>query len=139
MEKGQVFSLDLLIAMIAVTAAIGLMIQAVEVNTYMQKEETIHHEMKRVAETAADLILFSSDTTCMEGTNNLANCIDTGQSGKWEEKMPAGFECQISVGGTSTDCGQGYSGEDFYEVKRSVIAGSRSGANSTLIVRVWKA
>ena len=44
MKKGQIFSLDFLISMVVIMAAIGLLIQATEFNTYNMKEERIYKQ-----------------------------------------------------------------------------------------------
>jgi hypothetical protein len=154
MEKGQVFSLDFLISLVAVVAAVGLMLQAVEVNTYAQKEERMYNEMKMAAETAADLITLGNDTTCQNaaGTRSYANCVDLTLSNNWENKVPDmfrqgacaacnpnGYKYEIELSGTTETVPGGFRwvNEDFYEVRRTV-ATSIGGAPETLRVKVWK-
>ena len=150
MQKGQVFSLDFLISLVAVVVAVGLMLQAVEVNTYAQKEERLYNEMEMVAETAADLIALGSDTTCTNASGaNIVNCVDTSMPtpNAWGGKVidafhpglnPSGYKYEISCGGvTRTSPGPPWASEDFYEVQRAVST-SVGGMPETLFVRVWK-
>jgi len=65
MKKGQMFSLDFLISLIAITAAVGLLIQTVEINTYNLKEESQFNEIKAIAETAGNLLVSNPDVICM--------------------------------------------------------------------------
>ncbi len=145
MQKGQIFSLDFLISLVAVTAAIGLMIQAIEVNTYYQKEETQHSELRAVAETAAGLIVAGNDTTCVDATGqHLINCVDAGAdfSGITNFLSSAGYSYEIDDGpGGSLVLPPPipYNDEDFYEVKRRVFVNGVGGAPRDLSVKVWKA
>ncbi len=81
MQKGQIFSLDFLISLVAVMAAIGLMIQAIEVNAYYQKEERQFNELKTVAETAGDMLVGNPEIVCelVDGSDDylapLNNCL----------------------------------------------------------------
>ena len=152
MEKGQMFSVDFLVSLIAVVAAVGLILQAVEVNTYAQKEERLFNELKMAAETAADLIVLGQDTACQDsaGTRNYANCVDLASRGIWEDKVhdkfrqgacpacnPDGIKYEITLGAATETVPGGYGGEDFYEVQRTVSTSFR-GAPETLSVKVWK-
>lgn len=148
-EKGQIFSVDFLISLVAVVAAIGLMLQAVEVNAYNQKEHRLQAEMKSVAETAAELIALGNDTTCRDssGSKNFANCVDTTLSGNWQSKIsgaydpstnPGGYHFEISLDTTVVSGpGPSWSDQDFYEIQRSVTT-SVGGPQKTLKVKVWK-
>jgi hypothetical protein len=81
MQKGQLFSLDFIISMVAVTAAIALLIHSIEVNAYSQKEQQLQDELKQVAETAGDLLVSNQDIVCelVDSSDNklfsLNNCL----------------------------------------------------------------
>lgn len=86
-KKGQIISLDFLISLIAVTLAIGLLIQFSELKTYNEKEEMGWMELKQVAETASDLLVSAPEITCDlldESDNylgNLNNCLVMSDNG----------------------------------------------------------
>jgi len=99
MQRGQVFSLDFLISLIAVMAAIGLMIHAVELNTYALKEERQQAELKAVAETAGNMLVSNPAIVCylVDGSGNvlgsLNNCLSmvdtsTVPPARWEAGGP---------------------------------------------------
>ncbi len=140
MKKGQIFSLDFLISMVVIMAAVGLLIQATEFNTYNMKEERMYNEMRNVAKIAANLIVSSNETTCSDGLGgHLMNCVDTG----------ADF---TKITGFLTDSGYKYNidqltlagesilgNEDFVEIKRKAFMDDLIGSTVDLGVRVWKA
>lgn len=140
MEKGQIFSLDFLISMAVMMAAIGLVIQTAEVNTYNAKETRVQGELRNVAEITADLIVASNETTCADGRGgHLMNCVDS----------MANFS---KITGFLADAGYGYSVEpagmiepvgiqgsnDYYEIRRTVFINNTGGSTVELKVRVWK-
>lgn len=145
MKKGQIFSLDFLISLVAVTAAVGLLIQTTEVNVYYQKETMRSNGIKAAAETVADLIVGSNDITCEDADgDHLLNCIanNVGQ-GQIRTLIPEeyryeiiGFDRDISTGNLSD--------RDYYEVQRKVIQqGVPVWPDLTLTgeyvtVRLWK-
>ncbi len=157
MQKGQLFSLDFIISMVAVTAAIALLIHSIEVNAYSQKEQQLHDELKQVAETAADLLVASDGTTCeiqsLGGPAKvfLVNCIDESTIGSFGNLFPSGYCYKISSTRANSNCGTAYNGEDFYETKRLVVTnngpitkenfekGTFTSAGAIPIsIRVWK-
>ena len=144
MEKGQIFSLDFIIALVAVTAATGLLIQTAEVNMYYQKEATESNGLKSVAETAADLIVAHNETTCQDSSgNHLMNCIRTDIAVGELENIIEGLVPSPGYGFEITGFGGTASGppplqdKDFYQVKRRIVIGSETGPEQTLAVKVW--
>jgi len=130
-QKGQLFSLDFIISMVAVTAAIGLLIHGIEVNAYSQKEQQLYDELKQVAETAADLLVTSDGTTCeiqsLGGPAKvyLVNCLDEGKIGSLGDLFPNGYcyESSSTNGSSSLEdnCGVAHNVQDFYEAKREIV------------------
>lgn len=110
MQKGQIFSLDFLISLVAVMAAIGLMVQAIEVNTYYQKEERQFNELKTVAETAGDMLVGNPEIVCelVDGSGgylgSVGNCIPWVNNLRITKSglgIPDGFKCRLEqlIGG----------------------------------------
>jgi len=154
MLKGQLFSVDFLVSMIAVTAAIGLLIHSAEVNAYSQKEEQLYNELKQVAETAADLLVASNDTACevIETGEHLVNCVNskTSEEGLRQLFPGSGYGYQICSDTINLDCGT-YREGDYYEAKRLVVTNQgsigkhdfetgnfTSGGAIEISVRVWR-
>lgn len=148
MEKGQVFSLDFLVSLAAVTLAIGLLFQAVEVRAYSQKEGEMRAELEMVAETAADLLVSNPEIVCelvdYEGSHisYLENCIpkiNTSGSRISNTKMgiPDGYGCKLANSERGTlqteDClGAGQplpdNVENIYSVKRNAALYNGTGS-----------
>jgi len=72
MYKGQIFSTDLLFAMILMILCLGTIISAYEFNLYNQKQDTLQKELKERTETAIIAL-----------TNSVANCQIEDPSGKF--------------------------------------------------------
>ncbi len=130
MERGQIFSLDFLISLVAATAAIGLLVQAVEVQAYSQKEEGLFNDLRRVAENAANLLIASNETTCLvaETNEHLVNCIDSSKFFSARKArillgIPETYGFSLSGATISWSDGTPDS-KDFYEVKRIVVVNS---------------
>ncbi len=125
--------------MVVIMAAIGLLIQATEFNTYNLKEERRYNEMRNSARIAANLIVSSNETTCDDGIGgHLMNCVDSGadftpitnflnRSGYAYSMDP------LNPAGESV-----WNNEDFVEVKRTTFMDDFSGNAIDLTVRVWK-
>ncbi len=127
MRKGQIFSLDFLVSMILVVLAFGILMQFFEVHAYALKEEQNRTELKKIGETAADLLVSSPAIVCeivdnqTDPTNPvevgyLNNCLTRGtgtlQGYSWDNRpaddekvaykkflgLPqTGYECAIDV------------------------------------------
>jgi len=63
MHKGQIFSTDLLFAMVIIVLCLGTIVSAYEFNLYNQKQHTIQKDLKEKTETAIIIL-----------TNSVANC-----------------------------------------------------------------
>ncbi len=150
MERGQIFSLDFLISMVVVMAAVGLLIQATEFNTYTMKEERIYNEMRNVARISANLIVSSNETTCSDGTvgqlvGQLMNCVDDTGLGKFNPitnflvKSEYEYDIEITNSLVDLDSGPAYINQDYVEVKRLTFVNVVGGDLEELTVKVWKA
>jgi len=104
--KGQVMSLDFLISIIAITLAIGLLLQFAELKVYNEQEEMEWLQIKEIAETASGLLVNSPEVVCElvdtrgDSLGFLPNCIPKVNAAgyritKQELAIPAGFECKI--------------------------------------------
>jgi hypothetical protein len=147
MEKGQLFSLDFLISLIAITAAVGLMIHSIETNTYSQKEFRESGGMKAVAEIASEMLAADSRIACMDARappNAIVNCIDSGKDRSHITDFITGSGYRYSLqDGFATHAineqSAAYANQDFYEVKRTVFINSTGPGDETeLTLRVWK-
>lgn len=142
MEKGQIFSLDFLISMAVVMAAIGLVIQTAEVNTYNTKETRIQGELSNVAEITADLITASNETTCDDGRGgHLMNCVNSSADFSKITGFLAGegYGYSITGGAINIQSAAAISSQDFYEALRNVFIDNTIGSTVELKVKVWKA
>ena len=143
MERGQIFSLDFLISMVVITAAVALLIQATEFNTYNMKEERTYNEMRNVARIASNMIIASNETTCDDGAGgHLMNCVDSGADFTpiTDFLTNSGYEYDIESSGGAIDMlnGLAWNGQDFVEEKRTTFIDNLSGSAEDLTVRVWK-
>lgn len=136
--------MDFLISLAAVTVAVGLMIQAIEVNAYYQKEAMDYNELKILAETAADLLVASADTTCagVRGESTM-NCIEENAvtPAVTNSLVPAGYGYKITdgLGLLKPGLKRGSLEEkDFYEVKRTIFINDLGTGPTDLSVKVWK-
>ena len=143
MQRGQIFSLDFIISMVVITAAIALLIQATEFNTYNMKEERIYNEMRNTARIAANLIVSSNETTCSDGTGgHLMNCVDTGGNFVPIDDFltASGYQYDISLLDVTGETSWNNNiDSDFVEIERQVLIDNLDGNPKDLTVRVWKA
>jgi len=131
MGKGQIFSLDLLISLVAVTVAVGLILQTIEVNTYYQKADRPAKELKAVAETTASLLMASNETTCLDSTGeHIMNCID--ETADFSAIFPKDYDYEIKINGTTISESGDVKEKDFYEIQR------KSTQGEIVSVKVWK-
>lgn len=75
MNKGQIFSIDLLLASIIAILLIGVLINTVEIKNYEQKESILSEEL-RLSSEAALLNLLNGKYSCKFAYTNLTNSID---------------------------------------------------------------
>jgi len=157
MQRGQVFTLDFLISLIAATLAVGLLIQAVELRTYSQKESQLGKDLERVAENAGNMLVASNGITCeLQSTGGahidyMNNCVDTAkidETNAWELLgIPLGYGFNVSG---AIEIGGPVPGEtDFAEEARTVVVSSgavkkdvfeqHSFAPVQVKIRVWRA
>ena len=149
MERGQIFSLDFLISMVVITAAIALLIQATEFNTYNMKEERTYNEMRNVARIASNMIIASNETTCEDGIGGLLmNCVETSNITaitafdsitKFLDDSGYGYEIKTSGEELSRSSVHSYNNQDFVDVNRLAFVNDLSGDPEDITVKVWKA
>jgi uncharacterized protein (UPF0333 family) len=106
--KGQLFSLDFVLSVIAVVVAIGLALQAYELSAYDSKESLLSQEMYFTAVNAAERLTASPAIACgvTDTSGNLipgytlVNCIDStkvqGTITKAFLGIPSYFDCEIT-------------------------------------------
>ena len=80
-SKGQVISLDALMALTIVMLAIGICFNVMETNSYDLKEQQLFQELKSVGNTAGNLLVSNPIITCkvVDGAKELFsmnNCIN---------------------------------------------------------------
>ncbi|VVB74284.1 Uncharacterised protein [uncultured archaeon] len=80
MHKGQMFSMDFLIAAVIVIMAFGLLTAAMEINFYNKKQSQLYEVMKQKAQTAAIALVNSPDYDCNIGSLELAYSIDLNKA-----------------------------------------------------------
>lgn len=84
MRKGQIFSLDFLLALVIIIACIGLAIQAFELNAYHEKERYVIDELNLVGAMATEKFVTMESIACsVKDTGEteipgfeLVNCVD---------------------------------------------------------------
>jgi len=110
-ERGQVFSLDLLIAMVLVVLGIGLLLNAAELRAYEAKESSLRAEMQEKAEAAliaftnSKVIACAADSTPLAFTADYAklNAMNSAAGREALKKFLGlqGYNVQLSVGATT--------------------------------------
>lgn len=133
MKKGQILSLDFLVATAMAILAIGLVFQFSELQVYDVKDRQLFSETKRVAETAGNLLVGNPLITCKLRDNAntktisyLPNCVNISAAGgitKERLGIPSTFKCFVS-GLTATGCEatppNPSAVKNFYSVKRKI-------------------
>ena len=132
-KKGQIVSIDFLLSIILVVFAVGMIIQFTEQNSYIEKQELIFNDLKRVGDTAGTLIVSNPDIVCSlvdnfsgEVIDSLNNCIPANADiNKEVLGIPAGYECNLTVQGITfpvNECDSAVpTDKDIYSVKREVV------------------
>ena len=146
MKKGQIFSLDLLFAMILIVLAIGTTIQLLEQNSFNSKEFQEKMKLKQIGETAAELLLTNPIIICEEVSesglllkyvNNCIPKINAAPARITLEDMgiPNGYNCKIdneaiSAGTWQTNCIQTTLPEkdNIYSTQRKILLYSGTGS-----------
>jgi len=85
MRKGQMFSMDFLIATVIVIMAFGLLTASAEINFYNKKQAQLYEVMKQKAQSAAIALVNSPDYDCNIGGLELAYSIDFNKVSKITE------------------------------------------------------
>ncbi|MCX6799069.1 MAG: hypothetical protein NTW59_03175 [Candidatus Diapherotrites archaeon] len=159
MRKGQVFTLDLLISLVAATLAIGLLFHTMETRIYNQKGAELSSDLKRVADNAGNMLAASNQIICelrdADSTTHidyLNNCIDTTKINSSNAKslmgIPDGYGARVYFGGTEWGDDLPPSDIDFIEETRTVILHdgpvfkdafeAHSFSTEDFTIRVWK-
>ncbi|MDP6584326.1 MAG: hypothetical protein QF535_06695 [Anaerolineales bacterium] len=138
-EKGQIMAMDFLISVIAVTLAVGLLIQFAEIKTYNENDDIAWLELKEIAESAADRLVGSPNIVCElidAGGNplySLMNCLPRINSPRMDKEdlgiPPTGFDCLLEeteigtgVHPNSSNCeGDPTDVENVYSISRKVV------------------
>ena len=113
-EKGQVFSLDFIIALAVVAMTIGMTLHFYELNVYEQKEAMTRNELSLIGVTASNILLNGNQCRArVEVTDmgyELVGCTDMTALDSMTKAglmIPDGINCYISLDGTSnpiTEC-----------------------------------
>ncbi len=85
MNKGQMFSIDFLIATVIVIMAFGLLTAAAEINFYNKKQTQLYEVMKQKTQSAAIALVNSPDYDCNIRELELAYSIDLNKASKISE------------------------------------------------------
>ncbi len=109
-QKGQIFSLDVLISIVLIIVALGVAMRFFELKEYETKELMEQLELERVGSAASELLVNNPNLVCeltavLTGTklNSLSNCLNKNQQilkadlGISENSVPAQnkFDCRI--------------------------------------------
>lgn len=124
-QKGQIFSLDFLLAMGMVVLAIGLMLNFYELNANYAKEERVKSEITAIAINATEVLLSNEkcDLQGGVGSNKFNNqgyevfgCAKITKNAppinKDEIMIPEGYSCRAEIDGdlANGDCISDYTG-----------------------------
>lgn len=87
-QKGQLFSLDLFIAIVVIVLAIGLLMQQFETLTYRQNSALSTRELQEVARVAAQKLVTSPELVCnLMGTGRAEPLLDALPN-CWPQTLP---------------------------------------------------
>ncbi len=158
-KKGQIFSLDFLISLIAVTLAIGLLLQMSELKAYNEKEEAAWQKLKQLGETASRLLVNNPDIICDvdNGASDfvISNCIDSTKTinrAALGLPLDIGFSVKSHGPVPAIDESSGARGvdADYYSVKRTVVVNNSQVSKANylnqtftegpyeIVLAVWK-
>ena len=124
-QRGQIFSIDLILAMILVILAIGLLFNAANLRAFEAKEDAMSGEVREKAEAAAIALTNGGATSCSVGSSALAYSIDMAKINAYAANPEAlkkilglqGYSVQLSV---STKAGSSVIIDDKSETKNAV-------------------
>ena len=164
-QKGQLFSLDFIIAIALTVLAMGMLLHFYEIAVYGEKEAQIQNEMNLIAFTASNVMLGTNECNLenafedqgyrLHGCSRTTNFASITKS---ELLVPDGFGCYITLDGaaTTSDCTTNETSKDAVVLERAFLAQSGGSitkedyekciagfscpgfTKSSLIVKVWK-
>jgi len=133
-NKGQVFSLDLIIAMTVLVLGIGLLIQFSETRIYEQKENMLWKELESKGQTASALLVSNPEIICSlvdeevpaNTIGHMENCINTslgidGRITKENLGLPSEYEFDISGNGISVSSASSANAKNVFSETREVF------------------
>ncbi|MEK6972788.1 MAG: hypothetical protein AABW72_01990 [archaeon] len=131
-EKGQIFSIDALVALIIATLVLGLTIQIIETQSYNLKQEQVFNELKTVGHNAANLLVSLPDISCDlisedgTGLTLLNNCIDADKLKNIEKGklgIPPNYKCRIKLQGAQMNACKDNDthAQNIYSEKRIIL------------------
>lgn len=85
MNRGQIISLDSVIALIIVMLSLGIVFNVMEIHSYNLKEEQLFEEISSVGKTASALLVSNPDFICKVNAGekelfSMNNCIDSSKN-----------------------------------------------------------
>ncbi|MFH1588314.1 MAG: hypothetical protein ABIA76_03195 [Candidatus Diapherotrites archaeon] len=144
-DKGQVFSLDLMIAAGLIFLAMAIIINSVELDVFTTKNNFELSELQYVGLTASDRFV-SMANPCQEQNINVLNCVDFLGCDIGtiitKEKLGIADEFDYAVESDYSSCFQGT--EDapddkaVFAVKRTVLINSVSENQEKFIFKIWR-
>ncbi len=144
MNKGQVFSLDFIIAATVVLLGLTLTINAMETISYNSQEQLLQQELKLVAMTASDRFVTSAKPCTTLNNVKVKNCVyfNGTRISKQDLGIPDGFgyavdSHQSNFSGTSNP-----GDNSVYSVTRVFLNSSNGSVSNSSVesitFRVWK-
>jgi hypothetical protein len=136
-QKGQIFSLDLLLALTALIVCIGLVLQTYELTSYDAKESMIWQKLNLTGQAAAERLVTDEDIACDLGVNGFetVNCLDSTKLGRIDKSalgIPADYGCRIE-GVSIANCNDSLPAEaaNVFSITRAVLV--ESSLNKTAL------
>lgn len=158
-QKGQVFALDYMLAIVAMFFILSYIFAFFELNAYNQKDVAIDSELRVIAENAADILATHPKYTCeLENSDiKLANCTFRTTITKEDLGIPDDYRCNINIpDAVDNECEDDpntadlsltrvYSASRFIvyagssqEVARRTLKGFSANTQGSLEVKVWR-